>query len=525
MKKIKYFSLLALVLFTLFSCKKDDDKPFLSYNEVSEVVLNPQKERYELFTTLLSSMDTTSALNEVLNEFIEDPNVDWAKAGRQGIAVQYKNGIRGGLLVNPLNSPEYTGTETLKLAAELKSAENYSNFKKTVPESKKAIFIAPTYTEFEIASEILVENYDDYLPKIGYEPIEVIKDTFATFDKFTNLNEYGVIHFSSHGVAWPDENNIEEVFLLTGQKYSQAFHNEYAGEIANGGVIGIIYSDDVNEVFINVDFIINRNDFKNTDQLIFGEFCYSGLGNWPEMLNDAGVSGYFGFDWSVSSRYSALWNILLMRYLTNTDVTIANSTLDWMNNTVAKYYWDDNIGRYVSITYLGLSDLALFDPEDIESPPWTKCGVQVDVLGHYSESSEGSTDEYDSESSFYSWEAYTGSFSANTFTGTYSRSYGTTYVVSGNISAVLSFDNSIIETLTWTEERISSQGSGSTVTESFTVENIPEAWSEVFQIQGEDVCDHIESLTSELNSDDGVNRSLLSWDCNGDSKIYISFSE
>jgi hypothetical protein len=169
-------------------------------------------------------------------------------------------------------------------------------------------------------------------------------------------------------------------------------------------------------------------------------------------------------------------------------------------------------------------DLNLSVVRNQVSPEWNACGVQVNVMGHYYEFTSETSREYDSDGAIYNWKAYPGSFTENTFTGNYYETftaYDNTLTISGEVTLVLNPQHNLIETLTWTEEHESTDGF--TRTESFTVKDIPEAWSEVFQIEGEDVCDHIESLSVNQVSDDGLNYSLQSWVCNGDSKIFISF--
>ena len=111
MKSLTTLALTSCVLFLFNSCNKEDDTsipPAPPVEEVNEVVINPQEERYDLFTDLVTTMDTASAIDSVLTLFLQDPNVSWAVSGRQGIAVKYKNGIRGGIFIDPLRHPEIT---------------------------------------------------------------------------------------------------------------------------------------------------------------------------------------------------------------------------------------------------------------------------------------------------------------------------------------------------------------------------------------------------------------------------------
>ena len=148
------------------------------------MVINPQEERYDLFTDLVTTMDTASAIDSVLTLFLQDPNVSWAVSGRQGIAVKYKNGIRGGIFIDPLRHPEITDIDLKDAIKNTSNTIALKNTEKTIPGSKKAVFIAPTYTEFLDFSDVMVESYNECLPKIGFEPMVVIKDHGASLDQF-----------------------------------------------------------------------------------------------------------------------------------------------------------------------------------------------------------------------------------------------------------------------------------------------------------------------------------------------------
>jgi hypothetical protein len=50
---------------------------------------------------MISQMDTIQAIDSIANLISLDENVDWVETSAQGIAILYKNGVRGGLFINP----------------------------------------------------------------------------------------------------------------------------------------------------------------------------------------------------------------------------------------------------------------------------------------------------------------------------------------------------------------------------------------------------------------------------------------
>ena len=94
-----------LLIFILSSCKEEEN-PVNSDNEkfveeIKTVVVQFQESNYNNFENLLLQMDTTSAMNSIAQQISTNENVDWVETSAQGIAIQYKNGIRGGLFINP----------------------------------------------------------------------------------------------------------------------------------------------------------------------------------------------------------------------------------------------------------------------------------------------------------------------------------------------------------------------------------------------------------------------------------------
>ena len=46
---------------------------------------------------------------------------------------------------------------------------------------------------------------------------------------FTQLSGYGIIHIYSHGMAWPDDEHIQEVYVMTGEPVKDDITEELGG--------------------------------------------------------------------------------------------------------------------------------------------------------------------------------------------------------------------------------------------------------------------------------------------------------
>ena len=87
----------------LISCSSDDGgnpaAPPLNpeQEKMQTQVVTLQDARSSALVILLAQMDTIRALDSVAALFRADSSVSWAVAYHEGVAVQYKNGIRGGI--------------------------------------------------------------------------------------------------------------------------------------------------------------------------------------------------------------------------------------------------------------------------------------------------------------------------------------------------------------------------------------------------------------------------------------------
>lgn len=183
-------------------------------------------------------------------------------------------------------------------------------------------------------------------------------------------------------------------------------------------------------------------------------------------------------------------------------------TLEWSIKPKAQFGFGDNycIVRISATT----------------SPPnFNGSRAMVKVYGYYHESHpEGSRDYESDNGAIQTADKYTGSFQENVFQGVYSK---TVYTVnySGQITAFFNADFDVVEWL-WFSEDVT--GPEFVHSESFVVTNIPYAWADIYQVEGETSCAHINDLTNVQTSPTGLNYNLKNYDCTWKSKVYISFT-
>jgi len=230
--------LLLIILFILIAigCTENDTPTEPANNDEAEKIYNdivlPQEANYGLLTNMLTEIDTLSALDSVLSIFMKDTLVEQGEITAQGIWIKYRSGVIGGLLIDPKDGPDSLGIQLNK------NFESYSSNinKNIVPSSKRTTFINPIYSDRKTWSDLMIGNYNDRFPTAGYQKPEIYNNSAATVAKFANLSDYGIIHISSHGFAAPNEDNIVEVYLMTGEAYNETTSKEYDEGITRGRI-------------------------------------------------------------------------------------------------------------------------------------------------------------------------------------------------------------------------------------------------------------------------------------------------
>ena len=512
--KVFLISISIFFIIIFFTYCSDDNSP--SQNEPSTVaeiiyeeIVKPQEERFNLFELLTSSMDTLSAMDSVLKVFLQDTSVEWGKVSKQGISIQYKNGIKGGILIDPLDSPDTTNFDLSKLDKKYSQIINKRNI---IPGSKKTIFINPSYWERKKYADKIISNYRKFLPQVGFDDPVIYLNEEATMEKFTQLSDYGIIHFYSHGWPWPDLNNISKVYVQTGEVYSPENFNEKFVDDYKEGDIMIAFSRKIRNhvLLITPNFLAKYNNFKMNTPLIYGGFCFSDLGDWPQtMTNTAGASGYFGFDWAVRTNWNAWWNRKLIQLLADPSYPYITTTFGWMNNDLEKNYWADNYNKIVSIRYYGDSDLSLRELE------YNRCSIEYRIqrdTHHEVTKTSGSVDSWDTYGDNQRDDVvFQGNLKGNKFSGDYVFS-GTADTAYYTVEVTLNSDTTKVENFSLTMHKDQTLITGGDTKRIYDIDKsikgrnidiftFSSSDEHVFRVVGENTCNAITSANSTIKED------------------------
>jgi len=344
------------------------------YNKVIDL----QTEAGEKYTTWSQTMDSLEAVKKLQQFFLADSSVTSATIGSQGIAVQYSNGMRGGVFLDPQDG---SGEETLNLGSPSKTSASSLNMKSWV-NNKTAIVLCPVYRSswIPLIDEIL-DNYSMCLPKVGFTLNSVYKNQQAIVDRFTELSGYGIIDIDSHGYAWPENTRISEVYLQTGEVANLSTTLKYWKDVINGDLTVMLKSF-TQLYFLSPKFITSHNDFSKDTVLFIGGFCYSMLGKWSELRKSFANGTYFGFDWSVVAVTQKDWVVSLISCLCDQSTRPPYTPEKWMEESMPpKEYYRKDDKKWVHILYEGDPKLMLWkDVCAVETTPITNI-TQITATG------------------------------------------------------------------------------------------------------------------------------------------------
>jgi hypothetical protein len=375
MKKVTCLILTLTVL--LFACKKNNNKDWTEEDQAFyDNVITLQDQAAVNYTNWLKTMDSLEVINQLKQFFLSDPSVTAATIGEQGIAVQYSNGMRGGIFLDPQDDP---GEDTLNSWPPT-TVPSSKLSEKSLVNNKRAILLNPSYWERIDYTTLLISSYNGNLPKAGFNLQTVYKNEEASVDRFTELSGYGIIHIYSHGWAWPENTAIQDVYLKTGEVENDFTTEKYALRMLTGDIFvaerkaGL---DDLgnsiweNIYFIDEEFVASKNDFSKDTVLFYGGFCYSFLGKWPELQQKFAKGAYFGFDWAVKTIRNTNWAKSLIFNLSDTATLLPCNPATWMSMpNPAKSYYNNDDSRTVSIKYIGDATLTLWkDSAEVETSP------------------------------------------------------------------------------------------------------------------------------------------------------------
>jgi len=365
-------------VFLLTYCDKgsDDQSNWTEADQAYyEHILDLQNQGTDNFYTWLQTMDSLDAVNELHQFFLSDTSVASATVGSQGIAVDYKNGMRGGIMLNPKDSPDEAEMTNYGSERAWKTPEGY----KAIVNNSKMIFLNAHYFQRSSWTDAAIENSTDYVKRIAYELNPVYKDDEVTLDRYCQLSGYGIIRIHAHGMAWPNDANVVETYLMSGEAANNATSKKYGDDLKAKNVIVLNVKNSNSELvpspiyLVSKDFITAHNDFSKDTVFFYGGFCYSFLGTWPLIEESFAKGTYLGFNWAVRTTFCYNHGDFSLDYLTDTSVSVPKTSGQYMGEPdPPKQYTKTENGVLITVKllYSGDPDLTL----------WTKTAVTTNAV-------------------------------------------------------------------------------------------------------------------------------------------------
>ena len=165
----------------------------------------------------LAETDEETAKQQIADQLASQPNVAWAIVTGQGVSVQYTTGLRAGLIVDPRDEDEEAAAATARPRSAESIALPYAPALAKVPVApERTALLCPNYWERSYFADALVATANPRFDACGLDRFEVYKDDDCTIQRLLALSNYGVVHIMSHGLPYPSETDVDEVYLLTG---------------------------------------------------------------------------------------------------------------------------------------------------------------------------------------------------------------------------------------------------------------------------------------------------------------------
>jgi hypothetical protein len=255
------------------------------------------------------------------------------------------------------------------------------------PGSKKTIFLNPSYWERHWWANPLISVADESFAQVGMDDFDVYINDQCTLDRFTSLSGYGIVHIYSHGIAWPNKNNIREVYLMTGEPVSDATTRKYWADV-QAHSLSMIFDNGANRYMISPSFFVRHNDFHDDTTFVYLGFCYSFCGTWQDsLISVAGAGGCAGFDWHVFTNWNSAWGRHLYTHMSDTSLARPMPLAEWRSADpdTDNTYFDGELDcqKWVSVWTRGYSDLVLWRALKIYfiDPPQAQVGTPVQIHG------------------------------------------------------------------------------------------------------------------------------------------------
>lgn len=383
-------SLLFIALFSWQSCKQSNDpdptgdewtgEVQQSYEHIEDLL----EQSGDVFENYLLTMDTAEAKEALADWFRTDPEVEKVTVSEQGVNVEYKIGIWGGVMIDPLRDMS-ADRVAASCIPDSKQEVGINSPLKAIPNYKKAFMYSPAYDEFATYSDAIYNQHTSELPKAGMElgTAGWVKNENASLESLKSLSGYGYIHFDSHGLAFPKPDDIKEVYLMTGEKTNVTKTKAYWTEMKAKEIV-ILYYGVTHRVhyFVSPAYLTRHNDFSKDTVLFYGGFCFGYLGSWKNLVDKCAAGVYVAADWSVNAKFCGDWAEEMVEFLCNKNATSPNTVEKWYNSSTAlPRFYTNAQGRKVTIKFNGRGDVAFWKKVTASIQPVNGSGEPISQPG------------------------------------------------------------------------------------------------------------------------------------------------
>ncbi len=359
--------------------QEDDTGPTGEDLQLMQETLTSQADYFGQLSDLAADQDTAGAYAQIVDLLASDSRVQWATNNVTGINILWANGLRGGLVLQPYG---VQGMESRDRSPEPGTPRPATAAVAGVSSDKKALFLAPCYSEFELWDATIQELGDTCLTKAGFAPFEMYKDNECTLEQFRTIASggYGVVRISSHGSPWPSDSEVEDVYLITGEVPTPESQEENWAFLETG-MLGVIDYAGEQRYCITSPWFVLHNDFEESRPFLSNGFCFGGLGYWNTgPVYNAHAGGVLAWDWAVYAGSETSRIEHFFQAMCDTTRAEPLTASEWME-VANTYYMEED--RRITMNYVGDGDLTLWSRLRLEriEPGSGSAGTPIAVHG------------------------------------------------------------------------------------------------------------------------------------------------
>ncbi len=354
----------AVILTVLLVCSEDstgpDERDFVHPITI-QACFDLQDSIAQSLLHWLDVTDTTAALNSSRRLLLEAQDlVDTAYVNSQGIAIEFKTGMRGGIMIDALDGlplvPEDAPTNASP-SPEPKVVE-------IRPGSLRALLLCPIYLERREIVDSLIESMGSDLARSGYGTFIKRLGKICTINHFNDLEGFGIIHIYSHGFVWPEDESHEEVYIMSSES-AEKLIRDYEDELLDGKLAPICIPGRGNIYFIGSSYISAQNNIEDFTPLVYFSFRNGINSNWTEKFyTELNAGACVGVDGPLKADQNLGWSSGMYAALTDTSEEITTTLSEWRNSIDAEYDYDEDI--ITRIDYAGPDDFIIWKRVHIE---------------------------------------------------------------------------------------------------------------------------------------------------------------